>query len=94
MKKPTGSVRFRFYKPETEKIEPNRIKPKQKKARKKLSQTGKTEPNRFELVFVLKNQIEPNPVGLNRFWFFKKKLIWLYFFDKNQTELKIITTTS
>jgi hypothetical protein len=92
LKKPTGSVRFRFYKPETEKIESNRIKPKQKKARKKLSQTGKTEPNRFELVFVLKNQIEPNPVGLNRFRF-KKKLIWLYFFNKNRTKLKIITPT-
>jgi hypothetical protein len=33
-KKPTISVRFRFYKPETKKIEPN---PK----KKKLSQTGK-----------------------------------------------------
>ena len=37
-KKPTGSIRFRFYTPETEKTEP---KPK------------KTDPNWFELVFVL-----------------------------------------
>jgi hypothetical protein len=34
LKKPTGSVRFRFYKPETEKTEPNRNR-------------KKTEPNRF-----------------------------------------------
>jgi len=58
LKKPTGS--FRFYKPETEKTElnPNRKKwkktePNRKKTkktepnRKKLSQTGKTESNRF-----------------------------------------------
>jgi hypothetical protein len=40
-KKPTNSVRFRFYKPKTGKTEP---KPE------------KTEPNRFEPVFVLKNR--------------------------------------
>ena len=53
LKKPTYSVRFRFYKPETEKTEPNpnRIRAKPKKP----SQTRKTEPNRFEPVFVLKN---------------------------------------
>jgi hypothetical protein len=33
LKKPTGSVRFRFYKPEIEKTKPNR------------TQTEKTEPN-------------------------------------------------
>jgi hypothetical protein len=38
LKKPTGVVRFWFYKPETEKTEPNRKKP---------SETGK---NRAELV--------------------------------------------
>jgi hypothetical protein len=49
LKKPTGSVQFRFYKPETEKTEPN---PNHKK---KPSQTKKkTEPNQFEPVFVLK----------------------------------------
>ena len=35
-KKPTGSVQFRFYKPETEKTEPN---PNQKKTEPKPSQT-------------------------------------------------------
>jgi hypothetical protein len=39
LKKPTSSVQFWFYKPETEKSEPNR---------------AQTEPNRFEAVFVLK----------------------------------------
>jgi len=58
LKKLTGSVRFQFYKPITKKTEPNRTKPKSEKNRakleknranrakpKKLSQTGKTEPN-------------------------------------------------
>jgi hypothetical protein len=55
LKKPTGSVRFRFFKPGTGKTEPNR-----KKTGKKPSQTEKTEPNRFEPIFSLKNQTEPN----------------------------------
>jgi hypothetical protein len=46
LKKPTGSVRFRFYKQKTEKTELNRTKPKlKKKPEKKPNQTGKTEPN-------------------------------------------------
>jgi hypothetical protein len=45
LKKLTGSVRF--YMPETEKTEPN-------PNRRKPSQTEKTDPNRFEPVFVLK----------------------------------------
>jgi hypothetical protein len=63
LKKPTGSVQFWFYKPETEKTEMNRTQTK-----KKPSQTEKTEPNRknraktepnwFEPVFVLKNRTE------------------------------------
>jgi hypothetical protein len=63
LKKITGSVRF--YKPETEKTEPNqnkktrinRIKPKNQAKLKKPSQNKKTKPNRFELVFV---QTKPN----------------------------------
>jgi len=42
-------VRFRFYKPETEKTEP-----KPKKIGKNQVKPEKTEPNRFEPVFVLK----------------------------------------
>jgi hypothetical protein len=63
LKNPTGSVQFWFYKPEIKK--PNRTQ-----TGKKPSQTRKTEPNRFEPVFVLKNQTEPKLVGLNRFRFF------------------------
>jgi hypothetical protein len=47
LKKPAGSVRFRFYKPKTEKTEPNpnrkknRAKPVKNRAKpKKPSQTG------------------------------------------------------
>jgi hypothetical protein len=50
-KTPTGSVRFWFYKPETEKTKPN---PNRKKPEKK---TGKTEPKRKKL----------RQTGLNRF---------------------------
>jgi hypothetical protein len=50
LKKPTDSVRFWFYKPETEKIEPN----PNKKNKKKPSQTGKkpSQTGRFEPVSV------------------------------------------
>jgi len=71
LKKPINSVRFRFYKLKTEKTEPNpnRKKPSQTgKTKQKSSQTGKkTEPNWFELVFILKNRTKPKPVSLNRF---------------------------
>jgi hypothetical protein len=72
VKKPTGSVRFRFYKLEIEKIKPNR------------TQTGKTEPNQFELVFFIKNRTETDrfepvlvflkKIGLVTFFFIKPKL--------------------
>jgi hypothetical protein len=61
LKKLTGSIRFWFYKPETEKTKPNLNRKKPEKTEpnrtnlKKLSQTKKTEPNRFEPVFILKN---------------------------------------
>jgi len=66
LKKPTGSVRFRFFKSGTGKTEPNRTGKKPEKTEpnraktKKPSQTEKTEPNRFEPVFSLKNRTEPN----------------------------------
>ena len=84
MKKPTCSVQF--YKPETEKTEPN---PNKKKLKK-------TESNQFELVFVLKNQIEPNQNRLVwiGFGFFLKKFGLVIFFYKNRIEPKIITPTS
>jgi hypothetical protein len=81
LKKPTGSVRFRFFKPRTKKTKPNRTRTETNREKnepnrknrakpKKPSQTKKTEPNRFEPVFVLKNRTEPKSVGLNRFRFF------------------------
>jgi hypothetical protein len=48
-----------FYKPETEKTEPN-------PNRKKPSQTEKIKPNRVEPVFVLKNRTE---TGFGLFFF-------------------------
>jgi len=57
LKKPTSSVRFRFYKPKIEKSEPNPNKKNQVKPEKNRA---KTEPNWFELVFSLKT--EPKPV--------------------------------
>ena len=83
MKKPAGSVWFRFYKQKTEKTEPKPEKTGKKPSQtgkteqnwKKPSQNRKTEPNRFELVFALKNRTQPKPVGLTRFRFFFKKKI-------------------
>jgi hypothetical protein len=92
LKKLTGSIRFRFYKPKTEKTKPNLNRKKLSQTGKKPSQTEKTKPNRFEPVFVLKNQTEPKPVGLKWFRFFLKKIsVWLFFFYKIRTEPKIIT---
>jgi len=86
LKKPAGSVQFRFYKQKTEKTKPKpgkkpsqtgKTQPKSSQTekpgqnRKNPAKTGKTEPNWFELVFSLKN--EPKPVGLTRFRFFFKK---------------------
>ena len=56
-----------------------------KKNRAKTKPNQKTEPNRFEPVFILKNRTEPKPVGLNRFrfdfgFFIKKKEIRFVFF--------------
>ena len=85
LKKPTGSVWFRFYKPKTEKIEPNRTQ-----TGKKPSQTEKTKQNWFEQVFVLRNRTEPKLAGLNQFRFFlnKKNLVWLFFYIKTEPNWK------
>jgi hypothetical protein len=84
LKKPTGSVRFRFYKPKTEKTEPNRTQTE--KTRKK------TEPNWYEQVFVLKKL---NRTETGRFEpvlvFFLKIFGLVTFFYKNRTEPKMIT---
>ena len=73
LKKLAGSVRFQFYKPKTKKTKPNpnpkTHKKKRAKPEKNLAKPEKTEPNRFEQVFVLKNRTEPKPIGLDRFRF-------------------------
>jgi hypothetical protein len=100
LKKPAGSVLFRFYKQKTEKTEPNRNRQKTRKNRAKLkkpSQTEKTEPkpektepNRFEPVLLKKpNRTETgwfDPVSIRFRFFLKKKTIsvWLFFFIKTK----------
>ena len=80
------SVRFRFYKPETEKTEPNRTEPKPKKTepnRKKTEPNWKTDPNR-------KNQAKPvwtgfyskNQTKTGRFRNLKKKINLIIFLIK------------
>jgi hypothetical protein len=103
LKKPAGSVQFRFYKQKTRKTEPKSKKTGKKpsqnrenraKTRKNRAKTEKTEPNRFEPVFSLKTRTETgqfDPVLVQfRFFFQKQILIWLFFY-KNQTEPKMIT---
>jgi hypothetical protein len=62
LKKPAGSVRFRFYKQKPEKTEPNRNRKKQEK---KPSQTEKTEPKPEKTEPKLE---KPSQTGLNRFF--------------------------
>jgi hypothetical protein len=75
--------------PETEKTKPN---PNRNKLKKKPSQTGKNRAKLKKLSqtgFFLKNRTELKSVGLNRFWFFFKK-IWLgyYFLIKTKPNRK------
>ena len=89
LKKLIGSVRF--YKLETEKTEPN---PNKKNRKKTEPNRKKTKPNRFEPVIVLKklNRTETGRFEPVSFFFFLNEIsVWLLFFDKNWTELKIIT---
>jgi hypothetical protein len=97
-----GSFWFRFYKQKTEKPEPNRIKKPEKtepnqKNLAKPSHTEKTEPNRVELVFFQKTKPNQNRSILTGFGsvvvFFKKIQFGYFFFYKNQTEPKMITST-
>jgi len=101
LKKPAGSVRFRFYKQKTEKTESNRTetdkKPEKNRAKpKKPSQNRenrakieKTEPNRFEPVFAIKNRTETgwfDPVSV---FFQKKKIsVWLLLLIKTEPNRK------
>jgi len=88
LKKPTGSVRFRFFKPGTGKTEPNRTEKKQKKTepnRKNRAKTEKTKPNRFEPVFSLQNRTETGRFEPVLVFLKKKKFGLIIFFYKNRT---------
>jgi len=94
LKKPAGSVRFRFYNQKTEKptepdkkpeknrakLSQNRAKPeKPSQNRENRAKTGKTEPNWFEPVFALK---KPNRTETGRF-----DSVSVFFFKKKNFDL-------
>ena len=56
LKKPTGLIQFRFYKPETKKTESNTNR---KKPKKKTSQIEKTKLNRKNRTKTESNWFEP-----------------------------------
>jgi hypothetical protein len=88
LKKPIGSVRFRFYKPETEKTKPNRT-PNRKKLEK--NQAKPKKPSQTSLNWFCAKKTEPKPVGLNRFRFgfgFFFKSVWLLFYIKTELNRK------
>jgi hypothetical protein len=64
LKKPAGSVRFRFYNQKTEKTEPNRNRKKTEKTEPGPSQTEKTEPKPEK---TKPKPRKPSQTGLNRF---------------------------
>ena len=70
MKKPTGSVLFRFFKPGTGKTEPNRTEKKPEKNRAKTEPNqknrAKTEPNRAKTEPNQKNRAKPEKTKPNR----------------------------
>jgi len=102
LKKPTGSVRFRFFKPETGKTEPNRTRI-EKNQTKNRAKPEKTEPNRknqAKPVFALKNRTEPNRnrsvwtgFGSVSVFFFLKNSVWLLFLIKTEPNRTVNTPT-
>jgi hypothetical protein len=75
LKKLTGSVRFWFYKPETEKNQKKTESNQKNRAKPEITEPKPSpiEPNRFELVFVLKNRTEPGqfePLSIRLRFFF------------------------
>jgi hypothetical protein len=90
LKKPTCSVRFQFYKPKTEKTEPNRTQTGKQTSQtgKKPSQTEKTESSRFEPVFVLKNQTKTGRFEPVSVFCIKKFGLVTFFFIKTEPNRK------
>ena len=62
LKKSTGSVQFRFYKPETEKTKPN----PNKKNRKNRAKPEKNEPNQKNRAKPEKNRAKPKKPSQTR----------------------------
>jgi len=72
----TGSARFRFYKPQTEKTEPRPKKTKKNRGKpKNQTKPEKTEPNRFELGVIIFGSVRflSKKVTKPKFFFLKKK---------------------
>jgi ubiquitin len=71
LKKPAGSVRFRFYKPKAEKTEPNRNRKKPVKkpsqTEPKLEKPSQTKKNRAKTKKNKPKLRKPSQTGLN--WF-------------------------
>jgi hypothetical protein len=68
LKKPAGSVRFRFYKQKTEKTEPNRNRQKTgKKTEPNRKKRAKTRKNRAKTEKTEPKPEKPSQTGLNRF---------------------------
>jgi len=78
LKKSASSIRFQFYKPKTEKR--TELNPKKKTEKKPEPKPSQTEPKRFELIFVLKNQTETGRFEPVSVFFLKKKLGLITFF--------------
>jgi len=81
LKKPAGSVRFRFYKQKTEKTEPNRNQKNKKKTEPNRKNRAKTGKNRAKPVWTGFCPKKPNRTKTGRFdpvsIFF---LIWFSYF--------------
>jgi len=92
-----GFISKKLKKPNRTPTEKNQKKTKPNQA-KIEPKPEKTEPKMRKLSQNRENQAEPekpSQTGLNRFWFFKKKYFCLVtFFDKKQTEPKMITPSS
>ena len=70
LKKPVGSVRFRFYNKKTEKTEPKPTKNRKKnqaKTEPNRKNRAKTEPNRAKPKKTEPKPEKPSQTGLNRF---------------------------
>ena len=90
LKKLIGSVRFQFYKSEIKK-KTNWTQIEKTRKKLKTKPNKKTKSNRFESVFVLKNQTKTCRFEPVLVFLIKKFSLVIFFFYKNQIKPKIIT---